>query len=229
MKKTGKDRGTPKARARWRVASLLQIAAACLFIGFISFALAFGVLGGHKAGTTSEADGASSASPGAGGESAAADGTTSASPGAAQPGSPDLLASASPGAAGATGVSPDLVTSPSTAAGGGGGGGTAPDLVTSPSTVTPEPSPTTPPDLVTSPSTPAPTPTTPPDSVTQPSPGTTPAPGTTPTPTTGDDEEEHPDTEEDSVLPPLALELLPLLAGAAGVSLLARAKLRRRK
>ncbi len=221
---TGQDTGfqAPNSRARRLRGSFLQIVAACLFIGFISFALAFGILGGHKTSTTTEADGATSASPGAAGEPGTADGTTSASPGAAQPGSPDLLASASP-AAGTSAGSPDLVTSPSTAAGGGGGTGAAPDLVTSPSTAAPAPSPTTPPDLVTSPSTPAPapTPTTPPDTVTQPSPGATPtpAPGTNPTP--GNDED-HPDVDEDGIIPPALAFELPLLAGGAGVALLAR-------
>lgn len=134
-----------------------------------------------------------------------ADGTSSASP-TTEGGSssPDGTTSASPDATEAG--SPDL---PATASPGTTGSGT------------------TPPDLVTSPSTapaPAPTPVAPPDAVSRPSTGTTPAPGTG----TGNHEVESPDVEGDAVLPEALAYEVPLLVSAAGFAALIRKSIRRR-
>ncbi len=193
------------SRARYLWSSFLRIGSACAFIAFVSFALAFGILGGHGTKTPAAEDSSSSASTRTEAGNTSPDGVTSASPGATQPGSPDLLASASPGTTGSGIAGPDLVTSPSNAASGGAPRGT-----------------TTTPDLVTSPSTapaPAPAPGTPPDTVTTPSPGTTPAPVTETAPRV-----ELPEIDDDAVIPLALAYDVPLLLGGVGMALFARRK-----
>ncbi len=194
-------------RGRHLAASLLKVSAALLFIGFLSFALAVGILGDHRTETARE-DGTTSASPTEGGATSP-DAVSEASP-AEETAAPDLLASATPFATGTETGTPDLVASPSTPTGGGTPTGSTPDAVTSPSTAR------------------APSPTTPPDLVTQPSTGTAPAPGTTPEPTDDDNEEKvkPPKTDDDALVPVGLNSTIPLIALAAGWELRRRRKRR---